>query len=382
MGRFSVLSTIFVVVLFGVCLSHASSKKPDIEKDQKECEEAEKNAQKQCSDSGNSNAQQAQQQNNQQAQTQGGSAQQNCENRKNSIPPIADLLKGFQGDCSKAQQECKQKCKKAMEASKHCASANAGPNDPPECQAEAAQAQQVGQQNDKKCEGLNNNMAAIAAALANMMLQLQTMEEKCLPQTNKDCNDPTRANDPLCKPQFNCNLAEYANDQKCICARNPRAAGCSESAVSENRTSKGLQSNSPSSVAGSDGLGRSGRSNGGSGTTPPPGQKLGNFGGSGVSAKASDKGSPNRARDGSPIKKKPTDILAADQPGGGGASRFKGGSGYPDPADPKGAARRPATRQELRRLATRDGTTGAFGRSNWLKVRERYRANRPSLSGR
>ncbi len=353
----------------------------------KECEEAEKAAQKACNDSAPA-AQQAQQQQNKESQNQGGSSQQNCDQRASILPALLGMLGALQGGCQQAQATCKEKCGKAKASpAEDCNDEE--PTKKPKCQGTAQETSQKGSEDTGKCEQLDKNLAMIAQKIAEAAANLAAAK-KCEQQTNKDCSDPKFAleNQAQCKPTFNCNdPTTYAGDaekaKQCQCQQNPRAQGCdgaqaaistipdpAKKPASETTlpTTSGSKTATGSSSAGSAG-----------GSGPQSGGGFGGGSAGGGSRTGTEKGG-GPARDGTAAKSDPTQVNAGDY-GASGGSKVTGG-GYPDPAN---ANRGPAgkkilSRAEQNRVATRDGFTGPYGRSNWQKVRERYRDNQPTFT--
>lgn len=381
--------SLHVFLLACVLVSFSSSVFADEQKakgNKQACEEAEKKAQQACNDSAQP-AQQAQQQQNQQSQNQGGSAQQNCQQRASILPDLLKMLGALQGGCQQAQADCKQKCGQAK-ASPSTDCNDVQPPDPraTSCKTAAADTSQKGSEDTGKCEQLDKNLGKIAQMIADAMKNLQAAQE-CKDQTN--CQNPTyaAANPTTCAPTVNCNdpatlVGKPDEALKCKCQQTPRAEGCPGAEAQSDALKDAAQrknadgtpattsptaktSNSPSEIS----------SFGGSSSRAAG---VGAGGGGGAKGAIAEKGS--HARDGTPSKSDPTQVNMGDYPGGSGGG--KGGSGYPDPNDP---ARGPAgkkilSRAEQYRLETRDGFTGANGRSNWEKVRSRYRDNQSSLT--
>lgn len=353
----------------------------EFEQDNQQCNQAAEQAGQQCDSSQNQNAQGAQNQSNQTAQSQGGSGQQNCDQGVNKwLPALLELLKAFQGDCQSGQQACQQACGQAREqAQQKCAKVK-DPKKKQACMQNAARTEQFASQRESDCQGLNLNLAGIGAAIATAMQQMQKGKQ-CQKDTNKNCSDPTMANDPKCKAAFNCNLKEYANDPKCICMLNPRASkdcpGFEEADPSDLADKRRSTSGSSSSSSTGTNSGTSPEEQVAAAVSRSP--QLPFFPG-GSSPSSTGRGEGNgKVQDGASKPNKP-EVLAGEY-GGGNGSGIKGGSGYPDSdIRGRGLGRKPAaSRAQLRRMAAKDGFTGAHGRSNWQKIHERYRDNRPTL---
>lgn len=347
------------------------------DQDNSDCDQAAQNAEKQCNSNSNPNAQQAQQQQNQSASSPGGSGQQNCDAMASILPALMGLLKGFQQDCQQGQANCKQKCQKTKSsASGKCAGLQG--QQLAACSADSGKSQQFAGKKDGDCNKYNANLAAIASALANAAMQMAAAQQ-CQKDTQKDCTKPENQNTDQCKAAFNCNLDQYASDPKCVCARNPRASkdcpgfqAAEDAAEAEQKALNNTSSGSPSST----GAPSAGTDGGGATAASPslPGFPSGGGGSGGSAAKAAE-----RAQDGA-AKTAIPEVNAGDYGGNNGAAGKIGG-GYPDGDIRKLGQKKIMSRDLIRRIASKDGFTGAFGRDNWQKVHERYRDNRPTFVG-
>lgn len=349
----------------------------EFQQDNKDCSDSQKEADKQCNSDTSPQGQQAQQASQNQSQTPGGSGQQNCDSMASFLPALMGLLKGMQGSCQGAQQNCKAKCQKTQStAQSKCAGLQ-----PPQlqaCQGDASQSQGHGSKGQSTCQKYDANLAAIASALANAAMQMAAAQQ-CQKDTQKDCTKPENQNTDQCKAAFNCNLDQYASDPKCVCARNPRASkdcpgfqAAEDAAEAEQKALNNTSSGSPSST----GTPSAGTDGGGATAASPslPGFPSGGGGSGGSAAKAAE-----RAQDGT-AKTAIPEVNAGDY-GGNNGPAGKIGGGYPDGDIRKLGQKKVLSRDLVRRIASKDGFTGAFGRDNWQKVHERYRDNRPTFVG-
>lgn len=374
-------------------LNPIDPKKSEHEKAIKACHDEVKASDTACQPGSNPNAQQAQNQANQYQQNTNQSASQpsgSGSGQSNNCGGFGDLMKNmqpplqnYQGDCNGAKNKCQSTCSQKAEASqKACDSIPPGPKQKQQKEACKQNAQMVKQCNKKTsaaCEKYSQQVAAIAAALMNGLLQMMQMQQ-CQQDQGLDC--ATNPTDPQClkDDSVNCSKPEHYSNPQCICQVNPNAAGCpgADSSKVGEMSGRDPYSSDPSgdpsaTTPADDALGLDGnrRKNAGAG----PGAGGSGFGGGGGGSgggRGADAGA-------APAGTKPTsaDVLAGDYGGGGGGGRGAMGGGYPEVTDSMGKALKNA---DLRKTAAAGGAlTGANGRSNWQKVRERYRDNRPSL---
>ncbi|WP_291516165.1 hypothetical protein [Bdellovibrio sp. ArHS] len=221
-------------------------------------------------------------------------------------------------------------------------------------------------------------------SLANSMKQGQ----KCDEDTSGSSTPTTTAStEEKCKDSANANLPE------CICLANPRTPGCANSyeKPGESSTISGLSTGSTDktnvtgdrSVAGLGGGGipgldsPTGGSSGGDSGLPgaPSGGSAGLGGGGGLNSSGGDKPSEASA------KGLDTNILggAGGGGGGGGFGSFGGGSGDKYRAYLPGGAKDPSKGLAGQQQAWKNEVTGQGGKSNWEKIKERYRDNKNTL---
>lgn len=376
-------------------LDQQDPKKSEHEKAVQACHDEVKKSDTACQPGSNPNAQQAQNQANQYQQNTNQSAQQTSgsgSGQSNNCGGFGDLMKNmqpplqqYQGDCNGAKSVCQSTCsKKAEESKKACDSIIVKDQktkmQKQACERNAAGVKACTKKTAAACEKYSQQVAAIAAALMNGLMQMMQMQ-KCQEDQGLDCTkDPTN---PQClkDDSVNCSKPEHYANPQCICQVNPNAGGCpgADSAKAaqmpgrdpysnDNGATDGTPTTSPTTDAGLDGNRRknAGAGAGGSGS--------GFGGGSGGSGGARG---AEAAAAGAGQKPANPDILAGDY-GGGGGGRGGMGGGYPEVTD--SGMGRALKNADLRKTASAGGAlTGANGRSNWQKVRERYRDNRSSL---
>ncbi|WP_373998522.1 hypothetical protein [Bdellovibrio bacteriovorus] len=241
------------------------------------------------------------------------------------------------------------------------------------------------------CTGKYAQLLASAGSgimsLANSMKQGQ----KCDEDTSGSTQPPTTTatTEEKCKEAANANLPE------CICLANPRTPGCSNNYEKPGESSVaggvGTGSTDKSNISGDRsvaGLGGGGipgldsptggasGSGGDSGGLPgaPSGGGAGLGGGGGISA-SGDKPSEAAA------KGLDANILGGTGGGGGGGGfgSFGGGSGDKYRAYLPGGAKDPSKGVAGQQQAWKNEVTGQGGKSNWEKVKERYRDNKNTL---
>lgn len=363
----------------------SKTKKSEFDQEAQSCEQDAKEAAKQCGDQTNQNSQNAQNQSNnysqQQQQSQGSSAgggqgaQGECGGLGDLMKAIEPLLKQAGGECKAANEKCKSSCKKAQQGASKCG--GVPQDDQAACQGDAQQNQQFGQKEEGACGAQDSNAMAFLAAAANAAMQAAQMA-KCKKDTELDCSKEENKAKEECGGQelLNCALPKFAADPKCICQMNPRASGCpgSENPKDATRASKEKRDkSSPGSDAGP--------STGSPSTSDQLAPKASSAGlpfspaGGGGGGKGAD--STKGPELGGAPKGMSADVLSGDYGGGGGGSK-PGGGGYPD-GDPRNGALAKAKKAADRRLASQGAWTGSMGRSNWDKIKERYRDNRPTL---
>lgn len=375
-------------------LDQTDPKKAEHEKAVQACHDEVKKSDTACQPGSNPNAQQAQNQANQYTQNTNQAAQQTSgsgSGQSNNCGGFGDLMKNmqppiqqYQGDCNGAKSVCQSTCaKKAEESKKACATiTGTDPKSKKEkaaCERNAQGVKACTKKTTAACEKYSQQVAAIAAALMNGLLQMMQMQQ-CQQDQGLDCTkDPTN---PQCMKDdsVNCSQPEHYANPQCICQVNPNAGGCpgadsskvgqmpGRDPYSNDTTSDSTSTPTPGTDAGLDG---NRRKNAGTG----PGGGGSGFGGGGGGAGGAR--GAEAAAAGAGQKPANPDVLAGDY-GGGGGGRGGMGGGYPEVTD--SGMGRALKNADLRKTAAAGGAlTGANGRSNWQKVRERYRDNRPSL---
>ncbi|WP_413289338.1 hypothetical protein [Bdellovibrio sp. HCB337] len=234
------------------------------------------------------------------------------------------------------------------------------------------------------CDGYAAQLASAGVGILSMA--------KSFGEAN-ECEDKTSTDAVAAATPVDCSIpANKQNNMTCICQDAPRTPGC-EGGLDNTLSAMNADSlrNASTSdfvpTAGGDkvnlggdagGLDLSSKGTDGGGGSSLPGGPMGGGGGLGGSGGGFG-GGPDK---GQAARKSGmnTNILGGEGGGGGGGSW---GGGYADPAlrqylpggqkDPKAMAAQSA---EASKQVTSQG-----GKSNWEKVRERYRDNKPSLLG-
>lgn len=361
----------------------SKTKKGEFDQEAQDCDKDAKEAANQCDDKTNQNSQNAQNQNNQYSQQQqasqgssaggGQGAQGECGGLGDLMKAIEPLMKAAGGQCKAANEKCKQSCKKAQQGSSKCAGVPL--DDQAACNQDAGQNQKFGSDQEQSCGKQDQNAAAFMQAAMQAAMTAMQMA-KCKKDSELDCSKPENAEQEKCggKKLLDCSQAANQADPKCICQLNPRAAGCPGSENSNDVANASKEKRDKSSSSSPSGPGADG-------TTDPyqkkPGTSadlpFGPAGGGGGAGKGAD---ATKGPDFPNAKGMSADILAGDWGGGGGAKNT--GGGYPD-AEARARSLAKGKKATERRLASQGAWTGANGRSNWEKVKERYRDNRPSL---
>ncbi len=192
----------------------------------------------------------------------------------------------------------------------------------------------------------------------------------------------------LANLDIKCAMAEYKNTTECICHLNPRQTGCANSLE---KTNGGSGYSGMSAGTGSGGAGSSGGSvtlpTGSESTMPEIASKSAGAGGagapvgggSGIGGGGSAGGNSGGAGGEDGHKGLNTNILSGS--GGGGGGGWGGGSR--SAADEKYRPYLPGGAKDPQRGVAGQGVsnevTGQGGKSNWEKVRDRYRDNNSTL---
>ncbi|MEK2647166.1 hypothetical protein [Bdellovibrio sp. BCCA] len=242
---------------------------------------------------------------------------------------------------------------------------------------------------EKYAQLLTSGLAGIASLL-NSINQGKKCEEESngstTPQVADVCSDPAKAQTEEC-------LCKNPQSPQCICFKNPRTAGCSTGLAGVGENSAGSQvatgatdksnvvaSAGTPNLGGGDGGMQLGERNPSSADGGGIGAPTGGGAGLGGSGGGSGGGAGGRGEESAGKKGLDTNILGGTGGGGGGGSwgAYGGGSSsekyrayLPGGAkDPNKAAGQQAWTKEV---------TGQGGKSNWEKVKERYRDNKNTL---
>lgn len=252
------------------------------------------------------------------------------------------------------------------------------------------------QEADKKSVALKNK--ACTYEYASMILSAGTgiasminglkQGQKCDEDTNGTGGTVAAAAKDKCEDPANAQLPE------CICKANPRTPGCANSYQKANEsgdsrlTASGADVN-PAPLGGKDGLGGLGLGgdgstlgeNGAGGGSDSGGIGAPMGGGSGLSGFGGSGGGGGGGKEEAAKKGLNTDILSGSG-GGGGGGGFGGYRGAASDSKYRaylpGGAKDPAQGLAGQQAWTKE-VTGQGGKSNWEKVRERYRDNKNTL---
>nr|BFD68856.1 hypothetical protein HAGR004_38780 [Bdellovibrio sp. HAGR004] len=212
----------------------------------------------------------------------------------------------------------------------------------------------------------------------------------------KDCKDNTDGTGTPVAAAAKDKCEDPANAQlpECICKANPRTPGCANSYQKANEsgdsrlTASGADVN-PAALGGKDGLGGLGLGgdgstlgeNGAGGGSDSGGIGAPMGGGGGLSGFGGSGGGGGGGKEEAAKKGLNTDILSGSG-GGGGGGGFGGYRGAASDSKYRaylpGGAKDPAQGLAGQQAWTKE-VTGQGGKSNWEKVRERYRDNKNTL---
>lgn len=355
----------------------------------KSCFDEVKKSDQTCQPGSNPNAQNAQNQNQQyQQQTQQSTEQQQAAGgqggggQSNSCGGLGDLMKNIQPPISKYGQECKdamKQCKaKCGEQVKKSETACMGlpPDKMQICKLNSEKVKRCAAKTTKACENYEEQAQGIATMM-KMAGSIMSSMMKCQEDQGLDCTkDPSN---PQCLKDdtVNCSDSKFASNPQCICIANPRAAGCPGAETSGLSEIAKKLAKDPSAPSGGPAAG--GKDNDASGIPGRPKSAAGSpsGGGGGLMVGGSGGGKSADSGQGGAAKAAAanTDVNAGDY--GGSPGRGVSGGGYPEISNPGGGR---GMRNGAKLGAGAAGMmTGANGRSNWQKVRERYRDNRPTL---
>jgi hypothetical protein len=216
---------------------------------------------------------------------------------------------------------------------------------------------------------LGSAAAGIAAMIAGMMQGNKCADETAATTTTVDCTDASQAQTPAC-----------------LCAANPRLAGCAlASATSSDGGSSTMGSttgNTTASTGGDPTL--SGTGDGQlAGATNSDNTDSGLGGSAGVGSPLGDGGSlpgaPDAKAEAAGKSGLDTNVLAGAGGGSGGGGGW--GSGWNGGSEDKYKDYLPGGKKDpgAAGAAFAKEVTGGGGKSNWEKVRDRYIDNKPTL---
>lgn len=315
-------------------------------------------------------------------------------------------LTGFVGACSAANAICKSSCTSAKEALAALKKSGSSAN----CQqiTDAAQKQTCESQVNSAKSKLNEALAKEEKAsdktsiagkekickekysktLANALQGLAQILA-ALMAAKQNAADSAAANGviPTVTATADCSDPAKAQTTECLCLLNPRLTGCNNGLAGAASTNGGLSSD-PGSLS-SLGAGDTSLPNAknamelqplnkdGSGGSAPGGSA---GGGAGIGGGSSGFGGQGAKDTAGAAGNKPLDanILAGTSGGGGGGGGwggFGGGDKYKDYLP--GGKRDPASKAAAAAIAAQ--VSGAGGKSNWEKVKDRYRDNKGTL---
>lgn len=325
-------------------------------------------------------------------------SQDQCAQAGNANQQAAQPAQQHNAACTSARSACNTKCgessSKAGSATSQCQSeakekAKGNPTLEQQyvqkCTEAAQKVKKAADGGKSNCQALGQNQAAGMAALAGLMKNLsqagQCQEQVAQEDCTKNPNQPSCMKDQV----IDCNKVEHAQNPKCICEKNPRAAGCPGANTAVTSPTTNPYKDNPTGLDG----GPTSPLDPGTDDTPTFGGGPGSAGGGGLPAGGSAGGGGGRggaaggdaAKTGTDGKKLDTNILGDSGGGGGGRGGGFSGSGSGDPYG-KYAAYLPKKddgRGVAGKLADPTQISGSNGLSNWEKVRIRYKENRGSL---
>ena len=318
-----------------------------------------------------------------------------CEKANQGYELLQGAFAAYQALCGGMQLSCKSKCTKAKKANE-AAIAKIKATDPvPDLKPSVDDMTKASAHYDQVLNGCASYQKQLAGAVLGSAQMINSIA------ASKDCADQTAASgesecvkNPNLPQCVNCTKAEYQQHPSCICAHNPRAAGCGQ-AQNESITLPGQQgaSNSTdqadSGGASTFGLGGSDSGNlGGSDSSSMAPGGGGGMAGAGGGMGAGGVGSGAKGTDGtaSGAKGLSADVLSGDSGGGGGGSRSSGSSFSDNPYNrflPSSSATDPNAKGSDRSPASiRDQITGSNGLSNFEKVKRRYFENKSTFLSR
>lgn len=313
-----------------------------------------------------------------------------CVGARKGLEDIQKAIGSHKPDCSKATPQQKTACEKAVadyvKAQAEMLTAAKEELNKAEKKSMAGKASLC---TDKYAQLLTSGLAGIASLL-NSAKQGKNCEEKANGTgtdvaANEVCKDPAKAKTEEC-------LCQNPQSPECICFKNPRTSGCpgglpgvGENSAGELITTGPTDKSNVAAAGGTPNLGPSGggmqlgerspnsADSGGVGA-PTGGGATGLGGGSGGGS-----GSGTPGAEGSGKKGLDANILGGAGGGGGGGGSWgsSGGGSEKYRAYLPGGAKDPG--KAAGQQAWTKEVTGQGGKSNWEKVKERYRDNKNTL---
>lgn len=327
------------------------------------------------------------------------STSQSCQKYSQALKIAEIALAAYNTMCTAAQMRCESSCgegQKEMETSATQLSAVPVATDGGAAQTDAAVVRTSSKFLIKQlqvCNGYKMNLAAAGVGLMNVLKQ-SSLSNTCKEATTvADCSkDPTN---PACAAaQVDCSKVESQSNIQCVCQRAPNTAGCPGAIGQSGILPTGGGSDGSSSGQSADKINPPNLNGlnsvpGGAGTSAPTGSggslAGGGSGGGGGGGSDSLGGANNKAggADGKKEKMLNPNILSGYE-GGGGGGRSGGGRGD-SPNSAYNAYLPGGAKDPSRGLASKTSgqgeVTAAGSKSNWEKVSDRYKDNKPSLMG-
>lgn len=319
------------------------------------------------------------------------SQSEGCEKYNKAMETAKNAITGYNAICSGMMIYCSSTCEKATAAIEDAEMKAVSYENQPEINALRALKTPV-QNQIALCQKYKLNLTMAGVGLINVISEAgrqRSCEDKT---TVLDCKKTPEH--PDCKSGIDCSIAGNQTDTQCICQRAPNSPGCPgyngqpSGIAPNNNTDPGptaetdpdsygkpnLGPSDPAINAGADGnvagstAGAAGAGGGGSGSHGLSG------GGTGANKPGGADGNSKGLN---------TNILSGYEGGGGGGGRGGGSGGRADSAYNAylpGGAKDP--RRGLASKTFGNGeVTSSGAKSNWEKVSERYKDNKPTLMG-
>lgn len=240
----------------------------------------------------------------------------------------------------------------------------------------------------KECEGHAQRLTAAGIGLLGIIAESKKSSECEKKVAAVDCNlNPT---DPTCIKKVDCALDENKTKTECICAKAPTTPGCAGAGPGNgdnnyqqqtgNKDYNQKDSNLTGNVdtSGNSGDGFVSPNGGGGNSLAGGGGAAGGDSGRGGGLSGGQNAQKNgKTADGKTLN---PNILSGYEGGGGGGGGRGGKSGSGSDYDKymPGGQKDPS-RNVASQVFANGEVTGSGGKSNWEKVTERYRDNKPKL---